>query len=211
MSDMFRRKKNEAGFTLIEWLVAISLIAMVGLAIYGIFDSGIKVMRRINRPVPDEDLNIFFEKLSQDLQNAFHYSGIRFKGGAEKIFFATSIQTQPELGGDQGIGAVTYAYDPTRLAILREQKNVSGLHEEKEEKDEEGGKLQGALVLDRILLLRFQYYGFVPEDKKFFWLDSWEEVDQKMGLPFALRVEIVFKEEGAKHHFVRTITIPVAG
>ena len=208
---MFRRKRNEAGFTLIEWLVAISLIAMVGLAIYGIFDSGIKVMQRIIRPVPGEDLNIFFEKLSQDLQDAFHYSGVHFKGGAEKIFFVTSIQAQPVLGGDQGIGAVTYAYDPARLMILREQKNVSELYEEKEEKDEKGNQLQGTPILNHILLLRFQYYGFAPEDKKFFWLDSWEEADPKIGFPFALRVEIVFKEEGAKRHFVRTITIPVSG
>ena len=208
---MFRRKKNEAGFTLIEWLIAISLIAIVGLAIYGIFDSGIKVMQRIIRPVPGEDLNIFFEKLSQDLQNAFHYTDIRFKGEPEKVVFAASIQNQPGLGGDQGIGEVIYTYDQRGLAIFRQQKNVSELYEEKARKAEKGNQLQGTPVLNHILSLRFQYYGFVPEDKEFFWLDNWEEVDQKMGLPFALRVEIVFEEEGAKQHFVRAITIPVSG
>jgi len=70
-------------------ILAISLLAVVGLAIYGIFDTGIKVMRKIIRPVPGEDLNIFFEKFSHDLQNAFHYGSIPFRGETGEVIFPT--------------------------------------------------------------------------------------------------------------------------
>lgn len=207
---MFKRKKNELGFTLIELLLAISLVAIVGLAIYGIFDSGIKVMRKIIRPVPGEDLNIFFEKLSQDLQNSFHYKDIRFRGEAEKVIFAATVQTRSELGADEGIGEVTYAYDPGKLVILREQKNMSEIYREKEEK-KEGKRFEGTLILERILSMSFQYYGLDPVEKEYLWQKEWEEMDQKIGLPFAVRVEIDFEEEGEKRHLTRTITIPVSG
>lgn len=194
------------GFTLIEVLITSVLIAVVALALYGLFDSGIRVMRKMVRPLAQEEWLIFFEKFSRDAQNLFHYTGIPFKGEKERIVFATTIQTQKELGGDQGIGRVTYSYNPDDQAIQRLQENLSQIYE--------GKAGEAAPVLTPVSSLAFEYFGPDPTDKtKFMWSEQWDETEEnnKKGIPVAVRITFSFRDENGQRQLTRTITIPVGG
>lgn len=194
--------KRNRGFTLLEVLLAVSLVAMVALALYSTFNSGIRVMSLVNQPGAEEDLNIFFEKLSRDLQNSFHYATIPFQGKSDRFSFATTIQTDEELGGDHGIGRVTYAYDSAHSAILRTQENISQIYKEKTG--------PSSKVFFPLSSFQLQYYKYDPVEKAYEWKEEWEETANKM-IPLAVKVVLHFQEEGREQSVARTIAIPVGG
>ena len=198
--------RRTQGFTLIEVLITSALMAVLALAVYGLFDSGIRVMRKMVRPLPQEERSIFFEKFSRDLQNLFHYAGVAFKGEKERVVFATTVRTQKELGGDQGIGRVTYSYNSDARAIERLQENVSQIYE--------GKAAQSAAVLIPVDSLSFEYFGPDSSDKtKYLWSDEWDEAEENFtkGIPLAVRVTFTFQDEDQERQIKRAISIPVGG
>ena len=200
--------QRENGFTLVEVLITTSLIALVSLVIYGLFDSGIRVMKKISRPVSEERIHFFLEKFSHDVQNLFSYTGVPFRGEINSASFATLIQTEAQLGDDRGIGRVTYVYDPKNQTIYRKQLNISELYEIKE--DEEGNDLDGATeILNQVTSCRFQFYRLDLSNQSYLWEDSWDQLEQNKGLPVAVKLDFRFMDEGEEYHVSRTITIPV--
>lgn len=199
------RNKNQnpsppaSGFTLIEMLIAMSLVALVAVAVYANFESGIRVMKVMSRPVSEEDTNIFFEKISSDLQNSFRYKKIPFSGLPERVSFPAPIRTEPSLGGADAIGRVSYAYDSSRHSVVRLQENVSQIYQEKPG--------QPVSVLSPVQSLHFHYYRFDPSERKYSWVEEWKETEEKV--PRAVRVELEIDEEGKLHNLTRTIPIPV--
>src|SRR3989338_4885613 len=83
-----KRKRFLSGFTLIELLIVSALLAVVSLALFSVFNSGIKIWQRINQTSINEDLNIFLSKFARDLANGFSFSAINFSGDAERMQFA---------------------------------------------------------------------------------------------------------------------------
>jgi prepilin-type N-terminal cleavage/methylation domain-containing protein len=195
--------KFRSGLTLIEMLMVISLIALVGMAVYGIFSSGINVMRLVTRPVSEENLNIFFEKLARDLQNSFNYTGISFEGENDKFSFAAKINAKPELGGERGIGRVTYFYDSGRDAISRREEDLNLVFEESFSKP--------AAQFGSVLEAKFLYFAQDPATKQYLWKDDWVQIDSKKKLPLAVRVEFEYKDENGRHSISKTIPIPAGG
>lgn len=194
--------KGNRGFTLVEILLAISLVAIVALALYGTFNSGLQVMSLTSRTTEEEDLNIFFEKLSRDLQNAFHYANIPFQGQGDRLSFATTIQTDARLGGDRGIGRVTYAYDPSERAILRTQEDINQIFEEETDAAQN--------VLSPLSSFRLEYYRYDVLKNSYEWKEEWEEAEEKT-LPLAVKVGFRLQEEKGEKDVTRIISIPVGG
>lgn len=191
------------GFTLIEVMMAAALTALVGLAIYANFATGIRVMKKLTQPSGDADLYIFFEKFSRDLENAFLYNGIPFHGEKEKLSFATTILTEAVLGGERGIGRVTYSYESGRNSIGRAQENVSQIYQDEE--------AEARPILDQIYSLTFRYYKYNAKDKIYLWKEEWDEEEEENKNPVAVRIDLEFKDEEGKHSSVKTIAIPAAG
>ena len=75
-----RRYKNDpksrTGFTLVELVLVTAMLSVVGLAAYSAFSNGIRLWKRVNEEVIQEDINMFFVKISRDLRNLSRYSGI---------------------------------------------------------------------------------------------------------------------------------------
>lgn len=203
---MLRTLKRSSGFTLVETLLAASLVAIIGFAIYASFDSGIRVMERVNRVGEEEDLNIFFEKLATEIQNSFRHKTIHFEGIPEKFSFPTLVQTNEELGGARSIGRVSYFYDSSSQSVQKTQENVSDIFI-KEEKEEEVVKPKR--VLGGVRSLFFQYYDHDPIKGTYSWRGDWGE-DAIDRIPLAVRVELVF-EKGEGKTVVRTISLSIGG
>ena len=55
----FMKKKHNNAFTLVELLIVTAMLAVISLAIYSTFSSGLKIWQRVSKPIPEEDLGIF--------------------------------------------------------------------------------------------------------------------------------------------------------
>ena len=187
------------GFTLIELLMVISLIVLLSVAIYGNFQSGISVMQRVAVSSPEEDVQVFLEKFSRDVSNSFPYKGILFEGKQEKVRFPTAILTVPELGGDKGIGRVTYSYDASSRSILKLSEDLSEIYQDKENK--------GTAILRNVHSIQFQYFEYTPSQQKFEWRESWSEADDKDVYLLAVKLEMEFNHEGETQRVSRTVPL----
>ena len=191
------------GFTLIELLTVLALLAMVGLAIYGNLDAGIRVMKKLSGPAEEANLYVFLEKFSSDLQNAFIYNGLPFHGEQEKLSFATTLRTEEKLGGERGIGRVSYAYNSHKKAIDRVQENLSQVYTRESD--------PSTRILDQIISLKFRYYKYDSGEQRYFWEEEWDEVKEKNKNPLAVKMELEFEDEEGDHLLTRTVALSVTG
>lgn len=191
--------RRRAGFTLVELLLAAALIPVISFAIYGNLSSGIEIWKRLHEQGVSEDVSIFYEKISADLRNTFHYTPIPLAGGGSRISFATRIRTKPSQGGERGIGEVTYAYDSRQQSILREEKNVSQLFREQR------GDLKP--MLKDVLSFQVSFFYYDETDKIYLWKETWGIEEKK--LPLAVRINFDLMELDQKKSFIKTVEIPV--
>jgi len=193
------RKRNNAivGFTLIELAVVAAMVVVVSLAMYAVFNNGIKIWQKINCPMQQEDLGIFFDRFTHDLRNSFKFSGIVFSGEAERLQFATLVNS-PDMHKIT-VGGVVYYYDRGTRILSRQQMDYSQLYDNKE--------VPAQQALRNIKSLKFKYYSYDGGKKEYLWEDEWA----KEGMPLAVRVEIETNYGRDDNIFTKTVSIPVSG
>jgi len=188
---------KKSGFTLIELLFVVGLIAVISLAMFAVFNNGIKIWQRINGQLPEEEAAIFMDRFFHDLRNSIASYSIKFSGSQKQMVFATLVNS-PRLK-NTSVGRVTYFYDPGSYALSRQQDDYSSVCT-----GEEGGPLR---TLGNITALKFQYYFFDKDRKEYFWLDEWS----RDSVPLAVNIEMEMDDGGRVHKFSQALFIPVAG
>lgn len=195
MQCMKRENNTPTGFTLIELLVVTVSLAVISLAIYATFASGIKIWQRLNKAnVVEEDLDIFFVKFTADLKNSCRFKSLPFLGEKNRMEFTTLVNSQ-RIDNKKSVGKVIYFYDTASKSIKKQGLDFSHIYEGEE------GIVQN--MLDDVNALRFQYYFYDKEKKEYLWQDEW----RKDGMPLAARMELEFGQD----NFVKTVNIPIGG
>jgi prepilin-type N-terminal cleavage/methylation domain-containing protein len=189
--------KVKCGLTLIELLIVSMIMVVVALAINYSLGSGVKVWKKINRELIEEDANIFFDKFTTDLHNSLDYAGIKFIGQEDKLSLATLV-TSSRFSG-RSPGEIVYVYNAQADTLDRKLKDYSAVYN-----NEEG---LGLPVLKNLHSLEFSYYFFDAQSKDYRWQGEWK----KEGLPFAVRLEFEIKDGEKFKKFTRTVTIPISG
>lgn len=183
-----------AGFTLIELLMVSVLLAAVSLAIFGVFNSGIKIWQRMKSAVINEEVNIFLSKFTRDVSCGLKFSAISFAGDAEEARFATLLYS-PQLE-KRTVGEVTYT---CKAGILeRKERDFSHIYNEQETIPKP--------ILKNLEFCKFAYYAYDKETKEYFWKEGWSDKQ----LPLAVRIEFGYKDELGSRSLVRTVSIPVS-
>ncbi len=144
--------KLRRAFTLVEVLLVMTMLSMIGLALFNTFANGFKIWERHRKFVVEQDVLIFFEKINQDLRNTLVFSPIPFTGQEDSISFPTRIKTVREDTGGviPQIGEVIYAFDPTSKKLTRRQGSyMQAVH---------GDLPQEQQILKYIDSVRFTYY-----------------------------------------------------
>jgi hypothetical protein len=183
-------------FTFIELLIVTSILAVISLAIYSVLSNGVKIWQLVNQGIPEEDLNIFFNKFTSDMRNCFKFTDINFLGSRYTFEFVTLVSS-PALQ-KKTVGKVIYFYDSDEGVLKREQLDFSQLY------NGDSGTTQE--VLKNIKFLKFKYYAYDVMTKEYVWLDEW--VNE--GLPVAMRVEFWFNNGKQTNKFIKTVNIPVS-
>jgi len=195
------------GFTFVELSIAAVMMAVIAIVLYMMLSNGIRVWQLVNQDSPRIDMNLFFERIDEELKNSFQYSEIEFAGSKKSISFATLVKVQDSPQGFNCLIAnVNYAYDPEPGQLARQQLDYTQLYALQ--------KSRPRVLMEKVESLSFKYYFYDEAKKSFFWLEQWppsEVSDLDVGLPLAVRIEISFKEADAIQSCVQTFKIPSGG
>jgi len=194
----YQYSNRRRGFTLIEMLIVTAIISVVALAIYATLNNGITIWQKVNRQLPEEDLNIFFDKFSLDLRNSFKFTGINFSGTIDTLEFPTLVESRRLQ--KRTVGKVIYAYEPATRTLNRYQLDFAGVYS-----DESNASSQQSLR--NVRALKFQYYLYDEQNKVYLWQDEWSKED----LPLAVKVELEFDDGKEIKKFTKTVGIPISG
>ena len=200
MNYLFLSRHNKRAMTLIEVLIAVSLVTLISIAIYNSLSNGVKIWQRSQRLVIEEDINIFFDKLSQDIRNSFPYSKIKFEGNETSLSFPTMVHTladariglSPNEYVEQ-IGKVEYYFDLTDRGLYRRQANYSQAIYE---------TYQPAIkIIPAIENIKFSY---------FYQTDKGEEISREAlaTLPAGIEVKIEFSDKQGRRTMSKFIHVP---
>ena len=190
-------KKSSFGFTFIELILVTAILAVVSLAIYTTFNNGIKIWQRINKQLPEEDVDIFFDKFARDLRNTSKFRGINFIGKEDRIEFASLINSRQLK--KRTVGQVIYFYDTSVGILKREQRDFSQVFTGQE------GLVTWALI--NFKSLKLQYYVYDREKKEYLW----QEECLTGTMPLAVRIDLELKDGTQIHKFTKTVSIPISG
>ncbi len=193
-----KTRSDRKGFSLLELLLVTALLPLISFAIFANFSSGVRLWKILNQESPQEDVRIFYQKASQDISNAIKYSGVSFAGDKERVSLATRIDADPKLGGERGIGRVSFFYDQAQRAIFKEEENLSQIYKE--------APARKVLLLRGVTSFEINYFSAHPPNKVFSWDNEW--APKKDILPVAVR--FIFTREGAENSAL-TFFIPIGG
>jgi len=206
--------KRNAGFTLIEILVASLIFTVVMLTIYSAFHSGIFGYRDI-----EENINVYqqakiiLERINLDLRNAFIYSDgdAKFIGDNDSgvLSFFTTVDAYQAQGLASTYARVEYSMDGEKLMrrCLKNQESLSSTVVTKAQEMGSGIKI------------KFQY-GYLPvPDQDVVFQDSWAKGPtppdpEKKNLPVAVKVNLTITitnpqtQAKRSRDFERTIYLP---
>ncbi|HQQ89378.1 MAG TPA: type II secretion system protein GspJ, partial [Oscillospiraceae bacterium] len=162
----------------------------------------------VSRPAKTEDVALFFKNISYDLRNSFKMEDIRFHGGRDRISFPTRIKRSVEGKVRDSIGRVTYSLDRRKKSLYKHQANYSEIYRKKP-----GSK---KMLADQVSSLRFEYFIYNAQYKKYSWVTSWQEREEPFGvqpeyrLPLIVRIEVGMPDGNSEKKFVKTVYVPSA-
>jgi len=198
MTISFLRKE---GMTLIEILLVVSLVSVLSIALYHAVVNGLKVWEASRRVVTEEDIAIFFEKLTHDLNRMYFYSQIPLEGSETRFAFPTVIRTSAEesMGLSEGeyidqLGKVEYAFELTDRNLYRRQANYS-----------QALDLQYAapqLLVSSIKGLKFRYFYYTQDGEVY----SEDALD---GIPSGIEVTVEFSDNKGQRVMQKFIDVPL--
>ena len=192
---LFMRKIDYKGFTLTEMLLVSAMLAVISLAVYATFDNGVKIWKKANAGIPEEDLCIFFERFTSDLRNGFVFEDIGFSGSETAVEFASLVKNTGSSA--LTIGRVAYFYEPASGLLIRRESDFSDIYEGKE----------GVSVpqLKNVKNLRFSYYFCNPQMKDYSWHDECRDWERCL----SVRIDLELESGKGRIKFTRTVALPV--
>lgn len=115
---------GDKGTTLVELLVAAVIFTVVAAAIYAVFSQSAKLWSRAAQQKPEWEIDLFFERISSELRNAYVNAGIGLDGTAESVEFFTLVTSVDRDFSPSPVrlpAKVRYYYDPVKRTVYREQ------------------------------------------------------------------------------------------
>jgi general secretion pathway protein J len=199
--------RNAAGFTLIEVLVVITIIAIVLSSLYGIFASVSGAKDRLDDDSETYHLaRVIFDRLGRELHSAYYRSDTDeslFRGGEEDgnfyLEFSTAAVSPLSIEGT-GFAIVEYVLeeddesDSGGLVLMRTEQSMLWANSS----DAEPTALR---LAPGITSMTARFYG---SDQ---WQDSWDATTS--GLPERIELELfVSNSRGVEVPFLTTFSLP---
>lgn len=214
-------QKSSRGFTLIEVLLSVAIVAVMMLLIYQTTSQTIQGNKKMEkREQLYHAVRVSLEKMVNDLSQAFLLDGsvhkgqkqgsdqmqTSFKGEAESVAFASLAHLRLFEGARESESCeIGYKLekdpdDSDYFILLRRETPIL------DSNPEEGGRW--IPLAGRVKKLSLEYY----DSKKREWQASWQsEQDQKLRLPRAVKIKIDFDHPVRKDETITFTTIALIG
>ncbi|OGW15008.1 MAG: hypothetical protein A3G93_14830 [Nitrospinae bacterium RIFCSPLOWO2_12_FULL_45_22] len=194
-----RGRIGAGGFTLMELLVAMSLLGLVFAIVFQAFSIGIKTWEKGEATQAEyQRLRAALSLIADQISSAYPLGSkgeagegpqIAFEGKETSLGFVTSLPLSPKFKG--GLSFTTYYLkaDPTTgnkaLRALEKSVLTKGFFEEKKRKDIKDD--EALELLSGITEFSFEYYSTKDSDQE--WKKEWEGTKEG-GLPRAVRIKM---------------------
>ena len=192
--------KTRKAFTLIELLIAASILSMILASIYSAFRTGMFGYARIEDSLAaDRAAGKVLERMGLDFRNAFAYSKEKssFRGTKDEIGFLCLVDTFSGDGLTRDLALVSYSLKGgalTRLCL----KNQEILNTASDIEPEE--------MASGIAELTFSYGYLAAPEQPLEWKEAWTDPS---ALPQAVQIKLTLQNK-VKAEFQRTIFLPRA-
>jgi|GEM_PF-1504782 len=183
--------RAQAGFTLIEILVVITIFTIVGAGIAETFSSGMKIWARAQKAGESSiDVFVAIETIGRDLRQSVNIRSVGFEGREDEISFLTFR--------DDSAVKVIYKFNPAQKELVCRHIDLKDAFS-----DDLQGKYKYAekkvATLDDF---SFSYFNFDKEKEEYVWSDEWAK---EQGIFEAVKLKARFGDEKD----VKTVFIPI--
>jgi general secretion pathway protein J len=183
--------KATGGFTLLELLIAVTLLALLSVLLLGGLHFGSRVWDHIGRDAgQDTDLRTTSGFLQRTLESAYPeldrsdptHPVITFRGDASSLHY---LAPMPQALGGAGFGTVDIALydnggDTQLVAHMRPELAFA-----------DAAASHASVLVNHIKAVEFQYFGASRSGETPAWQDEWSDT---LRLPSLIRVRIVFPD-----------------
>ncbi|GEM_PF-3448330 len=173
--------RSARGLTLIEMLIAMTILVLAISGLYTSFSQGLQIYRRSEEGLDrSQEIRMFLAFLRKDLRNMTSYESVPFEGKGSEIEFPTRVRKYTSRGYKDGIYKVTYKINSDRIERQEEsiQEKAGGVKEKRE-----------MVVLDQIRKGEFSFPYKDDETIGVIWTELWDSED-KLGIPHAIRLKM---------------------
>ena len=186
MTDLCRMRR---GFTLIELMVAMTILAIIVTAIGSCVVAGIRIWDNAkNVNFARANFLVDINRVAGELRRSVDIPAIGFEG--HKLQFSFPL-TEKNL-----VARITYMYDPEKKILMRRQTTLQAILDKKD--DNEYSEEEFVQLED----FSASYFNFDTEKSVYQWTDNWPKAQ---GIFRAVRLEGKFKGE----NFVKTVFLPI--
>ena len=183
-------------FTLIELLIAVSILSVCAGVVFSTFSVGLNTWRRISGyNLKEREVILFLKKIEQELRNSFAFANIKFEGEQQRITF-------PSLVWDEKRevyvpGQISYSFNPREKMLTRGEKTYYTLFSSA---GKEGGKR--IMAVEQV---NFAYYFYHKDAHNYGWGENYTGFSP----PWAVRIRVLM-EEGEKNRTIeKRVIIPL--
>jgi general secretion pathway protein J len=215
--------RNERGFTLIEVLIAVVLLAIISLLVYQSMGSAVGSKERFeSRELTYRAANVFMDRLTRELATAVLYSNVEMLGVSangeqvsKSVFSGANNGDQDKLTFDT-LSHTRYLKDAKESDLaevtywLEPQEEGGGLYvikrRDKSPLDAEPGEKGTVTVLmDGVKELNFRFY----DPAKTEYQDEWDttKVDWVNRMPRAVEITLVLQDPADEDNTLRFETV----
>lgn len=213
-SSMKSRSSRISGFTLLEVLLAVSILAIISTVIYSSLFNSLDAMDRTRLKMDHYELiRMAFSLMEMDIQGAYSspytdYYGFQGKNEendgypADKLtFISTTHKRMMRNAPETDLCEVEYF-----LLIPDDDEQLPKLYRRTDptpDKEPESGGTSWE-ILDNIKGFDIQYYDNLE------WLEQWDVVGKYALLPQAVKITLIMVlEDGSEQEFTDWITVPL--
>ncbi len=193
-------KQKRRGFTLVELVVALAILAAVAAVIGTSFASGVLVWDRARSfDARRVDALLAIEELERDLRQSVPFQGIAFKGEEQELQFPGRVRYSANADGEhpEQMAEIVYSWDEERGLLLRRTHVAKGTVVPDPAE---------AVVTD-VSALQFTYLGVSEDDPdSAAWGTSWSDVRQHA--PSAVRISMIVGGSNRTDTVTRSIYLP---
>lgn len=192
------------GFTFIELMIAITIFAVVAVALYSSFGAGISVWNKGEKEIIfNQDMRVAFDDFGKDFKNIVNYKNddlnFNFIGGKSSVQMLTRLMT----GGRPNLFVVSYFTKEEENGSISLKRAYADYT-----KNYVIDPLKAETVLSNLGEADFSYvYGTGDENNPYEWRDSWNEQDKiPRGVKFSLKLKSLNNEP--KNALTKIVFIP---